>query len=174
LCVNAYVDQRSQDDEYVVEGVSCERRARHHRPMDEARIVVTDVDDGLADRLDDEIYRFNGDATGMKDGRLIRIAVHSAEGQLEAGLSGWTWGGCGYVDVLWVRGDRRGAGLGSVLLDSAEREARRRGCTQMALSSHTFQAPGFYLARGYSECGRTPDYPRGHAQVHFVKQFEDR
>lgn len=142
-------------------------------PRPPVTVTVTESDDGLAVRLDHEIYLFNGEATGIVDGRLMRIAVHSADGELEAGLAGWTWGDTGYVDVLWVRADRRGNGLGSSLLDAAEAEARHRGCTQMALSSHSFQAPAFYLARGYTECGRTPDYPRGHAQHHFVKRFAD-
>jgi GNAT superfamily N-acetyltransferase len=132
---------------------------------------VGDVDDGLAEELAAEIYRFNGQATGIVDGRWLRIAVRDADGELEAGLSGWTWGGCGYVDVLWVRHDRRGQGLGHGLLAAAEVEAVRRGCTQMALSTHTFQAPDFYARRGYVQCGLTPDYPRGHAHVHLVKSF---
>jgi GNAT superfamily N-acetyltransferase len=86
-------------------------------------------------------------------------------------LAGWTWGGCGYVGSLWVRRELRGAGVGSRLLAAAEAEARERGCEQMALSTHTFQAPTFYARRGYVECGRTPSYPRGHAQVHLVKRL---
>ncbi len=136
--------------------------------MDE-QFVVGDVDDGLSAELDEKIYRFNGDATGIRDGRWLRIAVRGSDGELEAGLSGWTWGGSGYVDLFWVRTDRRGDGLGSRLLAAAEEEARRRGCSQMALSTHTFQAPAFYMRRGYVECGVTPNYPQGHAQVHLVK-----
>jgi len=37
-----------------------------------------------------------------------------------------------------------------------------RDCTQVVPATHTFQAPGFY---------RIADYPRGHAQVWFVKQL---
>jgi len=39
------------------------------------------------------------------------------------------------------------------------------------LATHTFQAPGFYRKQGFVEVGRIPDYPRGHAQVWFVKQL---
>jgi ribosomal protein S18 acetylase RimI-like enzyme len=90
---------------------------------------------------------------------------------LRAGLFGWTWGGCGYIDLLWVREDCRGSGLGTRLLVAAEEEIRRRGCEQVALSTHSFQAPGFYARFGYQECGRTPAYPRGHDQIHLVKRF---
>jgi len=75
------------------------------------------------------------------------------------------------LTVLWVRADLRGCGVGSRLLAAAEDEACRRGWGQMALSTHTFQARDFYAHRGYVDCGLTPDYPRGHAEVHFVKRL---
>jgi len=80
-------------------------------------------------------------------------------------------GGCGYIELLWVRADQRGSGLGTRVLAEAEEEVRRRGCDQVALSTHSFQAPRFYARRGYVECGRTPAYPRGHDQIHLVKRL---
>src|SRR5437773_5748907 len=63
-------------------------------------------------------------------------------------------------ELLWVRDDQRSHGLGARLLATAEAEIRRRGCDRVALSTHSFQAPGFYARFGYTECGRTPGYPR--------------
>jgi GNAT superfamily N-acetyltransferase len=144
------------------------------RPVTDDPIVMTDADDGLSDALQERLYAFNVEATGLDDGRWLRAAVRDPDGELAAGLTGWTWGGCGYVDVLWVRQDRRGAGLGSRLLAAAEDEARSRGCTQMVLTTHTFQAPELYRRCGYVEYGRVDDYPRGHAQVHLVKDLRPR
>ena len=137
--------------------------------MVEAALVVGDADDGLRERLDAEINAFNAAATGIGDGRLLRVSV---SGDLRGGLFGWTWGGCGYVEFLWVRHDQRGSGLGTRLLAAAEQEIRRRGCAQVALSTHSFQAPGFYARLGYRECGRTPAYPRGYDQIHLVKRLD--
>jgi ribosomal protein S18 acetylase RimI-like enzyme len=137
--------------------------------MTDGPITVSDDDDGLAAALSDRINAFNADATGIDDGRWLHVAQRGPDGGLEAGLSGWTWGGCGYIEFLWVGDDLRGAGLGSRLLAAAEGEATARGCTQIVVSSHSFQAPDFYRRHGYVEYGRIEGYPRGHAQVHLVK-----
>ena len=70
-----------------------------------------------------------------------------------------------------MRHDQRGSRLGTRLLAAAEREIQRRGCDQVALSTHTFQAQAFYARLAYQECGRTPAYPHGHDHIHLVKQL---
>ena len=137
--------------------------------MDEVPFVVGGADPGLRERLDQEISAFNAAVTGYHDGQLLSVAVRGDGGDLRAGLYGWTWGGCGYVDLLWVRDDQRGHGLGARLLAAAEAEIRRRGCDRVALNTHSFQAPGFYARLGYTECGRTPGYPHGHDDIHLVR-----
>jgi GNAT superfamily N-acetyltransferase len=139
--------------------------------MGDVAFVVRNADDGLRQRLETEINAFNAAVTGLTDGELLCIEVRGGDGDLCAGLFGWTWGGCGYVDLLWVRSDQRGTGLGTRLLAAAEEEIGRRGCDQVALSTHSFQAPGFYARFGYQECGRTPAYPRGYEHIHLVKRF---
>jgi GNAT superfamily N-acetyltransferase len=137
----------------------------------EEPIIVTDVDDGLADALSERIIEYNVAATGFDDGRRLSAAVRGADGSLEAGVAGFTWGGSAYIDYLWVREDMRGTGLGARLLAAAETEATARGCSQVIISSHTFQAPDFYLRRGYVEYARTENSPRGHADLHLVKRL---
>jgi len=128
-------------------------------------------DDGdFRQELADLIYAFNVSATGINDGKPLRFAIREAT-ELLAGLDGWTWGGTGYIDLLWVREDQRGRGKGTALVSAAELEAASRGCHQMVLSTHGFQAPDLYLRRGYREYGRIDDYPMGHAQLHLVKQL---
>lgn len=139
--------------------------------MTDDAITVGDVDDGLQAELEDRIYEFNAEATGYADGRLLRIAERDADGSLAGGLTGWTWGGVGVIDLLWIRADRRRAGLGGRMLIAAEDEARARGCTHVFVSSHSFQAPDFYRRHGYTEYARTEDNPVGHADVHFRKSL---
>jgi len=104
-------------------------------------IVLPEPDERLAAELNERINEFNARATGIGDGRLLQAELRDEGGALVAGLTGWTWGGCGYIDVLWVRENHRGRGLGRLLLDAAETEAHKRGCTQIVTSSHSFQAP---------------------------------
>jgi GNAT superfamily N-acetyltransferase len=134
-------------------------------------LELGETDRDLTNLLDDEIYAFNVAETGIDDGRMLTVRATDYSGSLVGGLSGWTWGDCGYVDVLWVREDHRRLGLGTRLLVAAQDEALLRGCSQMVLSTHSFQAPDFYRKHGYQEAGRTEGYPRGYAQIHLRKVF---
>ncbi len=123
----------------------------------------------LADRL----YRYNAAVTGCDDGRWLAIFVRDEAGGVVGGLHGWTWGRTGFVGTLWVREDLRGQGLGARLLAEAEREAARRGCREMQLDTHSYQAPGFYRRLGYAEIGQLPGWPAGtHTRIFFRKTLE--
>jgi GNAT superfamily N-acetyltransferase len=140
--------------------------------MARLRLELRDDDpDGHEEELRRRLYAFNVAATGIDEGRLMLLSIRDEGDELVAGLFGWTWGGTAFVDLLWVSEEHRGKGLGSRLLDTAENEARRRGCTQILLSTHTFQAPAFYARRGFEERGTFADYPTGHRQVHLAKRL---
>jgi GNAT superfamily N-acetyltransferase len=139
--------------------------------MTEAVAIVDDADGALANRLDAEIAAFNFDATGIRDSRDFAATVRDADGELIAGVQGWTWGATGWVERLWVRADARHRGLGSRLLSAVESEARTRGCSQLALTTHSFQAPDFYRRHGFEVVGELPDYPVGHASLLLRKRL---
>jgi ribosomal protein S18 acetylase RimI-like enzyme len=119
--------------------------------------------------INDGLTRFNFAATGVDNGRWLAIFVRDASGQIEAGLHGWTWGQTGFVQTLWVRDDLHGRGLGSRLLDAAEREAERRGCIEMQLDTHDYQAPDFYRRHGYESIGELPGWPGDGKRIFFRK-----
>lgn len=135
--------------------------------------IAPDPDvDGVSALLSARLYEFNEAATGHRDGRRFAFTVRGDDGEMHAGLYGWTWGGCGYVDVLWVAADLRGQGIGGRLLAAAEDTARDAGCDRIVLATHSFQAPDFYRARGYRVVGDIDGYPRGHSQLQLVKPLE--
>ena len=122
--------------------------------------------------LEDRINEFNAAVTGIRDGAGVAFLIRDDHDAIVAGLSGWTWDGCLYVEYLWVREDRRGRGYGTRLLAAAEDEARTRGCHQAALTTHSFQAPDFYRRLGYEVYGTLDDYPTGHRQLHLKKRLQ--
>lgn len=136
-------------------------------------LTTGERDNELNDRLTEELVAFNTAATGASDRGTFSVKVADEAGELVGGLAAWTWGGLCGIELLWVREDSRKDGWGSKILLAAEVKARRRGCDRVAVSSFTFQAPGFYQRHGYVETGRTLGIPGDHADVHLFKSLTD-
>lgn len=129
-----------------------------------------------ADRafLYERINEYNVEVTGIRDGRELAIIVRDPRDTIVAGVYGWTWGGFCEIESLWVDEAHRHDGWGTRLLTAAEQEARARGARQIGLDTHSFQAPRFYQALGYSIIGRQDNYPVGHAHLFLSKPlFQD-
>lgn len=123
----------------------------------------------LEEVLVERIYEFNAKATGSLDGKLIGGCLRSEAGDLIGGYSGHTWAGTCVVTHLWVTETSRGAGLGRLLLQSAEAEACRRKCANIILTTHSFQAALFYERLGYRRMGSVADWPLGHSNIVYSK-----
>ena len=135
-------------------------------------LAVGGKDAELDARLDAELTAYNLATSGVHEQVEFTVRITDDDGDLVAGLSGWTWGTCAGISLVWVREDRRAQGAGARLLEAADRVARERGCTQIVVSSFTFQAPGFYARHGFVETGRTEGLPlEGAADVHLVKRL---
>jgi GNAT superfamily N-acetyltransferase len=133
-------------------------------------MVVCD-DASLEDiiELEARIDAFNAEKTGIDDARLLSIMLKRPDHSLYAGLHGHTWGQCCQIKLLWVAESHRGMGIGTALLGAAEAEARRRGCKQIMLATHSFQAPDFYHRHGFRTVATIDDNPLGHADILMIK-----
>ena len=126
-----------------------------------------EVESFLAER----IYEYNSKATGYFDGESFSATQLDDAGEIQAGIFGFTWGGCCFISYLWVSEEQRHRGAGSALLKAAEQYAATKGCGNILLSSHSFQAPGFYERNGYQRQAVLQDYPLGHADIFFAKRL---
>lgn len=119
--------------------------------------------------LDEQLYAYNVGRTGYDDGKELLVAIRDAAGGLLGGAYGWTWGGWLELRTVWVSEQLRGQGYGRALVEAAESEALRRGCTGAHLSSYSFQAPGHYRKLGYQEFVAVEGFPVGHSNHFFWK-----
>jgi len=121
--------------------------------------------------LEEQIHDFNVARTGIRDGTFVAAFLRDETGAAIGGLFGWTWGATCYIRYLFIPAPLRNQGHGSRLMRAAESEARARGCTQIALETHDFQAPDFYRRLGFEEVGRIEGYPSGHQYLTMVKRL---
>ena len=130
-------------------------------PQPEFNITTNPTPDQVQ-YLEDRIYEFNSRATGITNGEWLAIFVKDEWDRIVAGICGNTWGDWLEIRQFWVDESRRKQGFGTKLLEAAEREAIRRGCTQSLLMTFSFQAPEFYAKRGYAMVTVIEDHPSGY------------
>ena len=121
--------------------------------------------------LEDQINHYNMTQTGAFDARALAIFVRNEQQDIVAGLSGYTWAGMCEIQFLWVHPTVRQQGYGGDLLQAAEREAQKRGCSIMILGTYSFQAPSFYQKHGYEIVGRIEHCPPNHTNYYFKKRL---
>jgi GNAT superfamily N-acetyltransferase len=119
--------------------------------------------------LEDRLYEHNSSTIGKDDGRLFSRVVRDASGSIVAGIAGWTWAGACEVTQFWVSQSMRKKGIGKMLLQAAEEEARARNCTRVLVKTYSFQAPTFYQKHGYTVQHVIEDFPKGHRYYTLVK-----
>jgi ribosomal protein S18 acetylase RimI-like enzyme len=61
--------------------------------------------------------------------------------------------------------------IGSRVLAMAEEEGRRRGCTQIALTTLSIEAPGFYKKQGYNVAATIDCDPPGLTRYYMTKKL---
>jgi GNAT superfamily N-acetyltransferase len=138
--------------------------------MSEVTLTAVDPTPDDVQHLEDRIYEFNSSATGIGDGKWLAFFVR-ARHRIVAGICGNTWGGTCELRQLWVEASQRNHGLGSKLLDAAEQEARRRGCTQIVLMTFSFQAPAFYQKHDFEVVATIDNHPYGHRNMLMRKRL---
>ena len=126
--------------------------------------------DASAKDIWNRLYAFNRSIAGDDHHQLLRLLAKES-GKIVGGLLGGTYWGYLYVDALIVDAEYQGRGVGTRLLEEAERIATERGCQHACLDTHDFQGVGFYRRKGYETVGSLPDLPPGHTKYRMYKKL---
>lgn len=137
------------------------------------QLIVTDKANPNAQRvIRDGLSQYNREMAGYVDtGNLSVLVSDSNTGRVIGGLLGRTSLGLLFIDLLFLPEALRGDGIGTRIIEQAEAEARKRGCSAAVLYTITFQAPGFYERRGYRVLGRIECQPPGHTRLCMTKSL---
>lgn len=135
------------------------------------RLVVEDSPDPADLALLEEQVEAAAVAAAGIDVSELAVFVRDGEGRMCGGVSGVVWGGCCELQAMWVDEALRGRGLARALMAAAEAEARRRGCTLVALHAYDLLAPGLYERLGYRAVGVIEGCPAGSAARWYRKDL---
>jgi ribosomal protein S18 acetylase RimI-like enzyme len=117
------------------------------------------------------LVRFNRKTAGPLRYRRTVLTVRDASGGIQGGLILQSYWKESYVELLWLSGRARRAGLGRKLMAEAERRARRRGSVLLHLNTYSFQAPGFYEKLGFRRFGGMEGSPAGASRHFYAKRL---
>jgi Predicted acetyltransferase len=94
--------------------------------------------------------------------RYIWLNARESDGRVVGGVRAFVFLYWLRIEVLFVDERSRRTGVGSALLDAAERRARELGARNAILDTFEWQAPGFYAKHGYAEVSRIDGYVTGY------------
>ena len=136
-------------------------------------IIVTDeLDPADVAVITDGLSAYDLSQIGYRDFRRLFVVVRDPQtGKVVGGLYGRSEFGLVYVDWLFLPEDLRRARIGSRVLAIAEEEGRRRGCTRIALTTLSVQAPGFYKKQGYDVAATIDCDPPGLTRYYMMKKL---
>jgi ribosomal protein S18 acetylase RimI-like enzyme len=118
------------------------------------------------------LIAYNTEKAGAPKYRKLVLSARDAKRRLVGGLTGDLYWNALYIHLLWLKPGVRGEGLGTRLMQEAERIARRARKELISLSTYSFQAPAFYRRLGYRSVGGIRGYPRGATRYFLVKRLK--
>ena len=148
------------------------KRVRRRMSGAAARVVVERSNQAKASReLWNGLVKFNRQQAGpLKYSRTV-LSVRDGKRRLLGGLILQSYWRESYIELLWLSARARRSGLGSKLIEEAERRARRRGSRLIHLNTYSFQAPRFYEKQGYRRFGGMSGSPRGESRRFYAKRL---
>lgn len=130
-----------------------------------------DEEDG--DYIDDQLAAFNKARVPFAHGYLpFDAKITDENGNLVAGYAGGNSGwDAAMINMLWVDEPHRHKGLGTALLQAAEREAINLGAYLMLVGAFEWQVD-IFLRHGYVVTSELKDCPKGHTYYSLIKRLD--
>jgi GNAT superfamily N-acetyltransferase len=124
-----------------------------------------------SDFIRNQLLSFNAKVVGSDNHEPLSVFAKDRNGKLIGGLLGGTYWRWLHIDILWVDERYRNKGIGSKLLEAAEKAAAKRDCEHAHVETHEFQSPSFYIKNGYVVFAEVDDLPLGHKKIFLKKPF---
>jgi GNAT superfamily N-acetyltransferase len=118
------------------------------------------------------LLRFNREQVGQTRYKRHVLGARDAKGHLLGGLILQSYWRESYIEAFWLSARARRSGLGSQLVQEAERLARKRGSRLIHLNTYSFQAPRFYEKQGFRRFGSISGSPKGESRYFYVKRLK--
>jgi len=133
-------------------------------------LAITETDDEeVRKAILAPLAAYNDSQVGPGLHRPLAVVVRDDANAIIGGLWGRTGYGWLFTQLLAVPASLRGRGVGTEIMQLAEREALARGCHHAWLDTFEFQARGFYERLGYVCFGELENYPTGYSR-YFMKK----
>lgn len=135
--------------------------------------ILSNPSNAHRDLILDPLLEYNDRAAPPSGFETVAIIIRDKQTSEQ---TGGLWAKINYdwliVELIFVPENLRGQDLGSVLLSKAEEIAVGKNCVGIWLDTHSFQAPDFYIKRGFEVFGTLEDHPRGASRFFLRKTFD--
>lgn len=118
-----------------------------------------------------DLYNSTKSSAPLYEPFRYALSVTDEVGQIRGGLGGefvWDWLS---LELLWVEESLRGRGIGSALVQQAEKDMLDKGGVGIYLWTYSWQAPRFYEKRGFKRFITITDFPRGYQRIGLLKRL---
>lgn len=140
-----------------------------------AKLLLGDIHSATQkdiEEIDQRLGEFNQSKLNFVGESEKRISyVMKKENSIIAGISACIdWGFILHVELLFVEDAYRHQGLGQLLIEKVEKEAKALGAGMAQTDTFDFQAKDFYLKQGYEIFGELENSPcPGHKRFYLKK-----
>ena len=115
------------------------------------------------------LSQFNAAVPTGRPWGVIQVYLRDEDGAVQGGVLAEHYRGSLQINIVWVSEAFRRRGYGTAMLDVAEGEAVKHGCSFAHLDTFSFQAPAFYQRLGYAAFARLDGYADGESRYYLRK-----